>query len=106
MYGTIVWSGCGELNFPESFRAGQRLSSGLPYPGQGHIAFINSSGRYTTVTDETDLQRIWQSISCQKEFQHYYCSKPCHKRVAVYLYTPSVGIGDPADAYYLVFTEQ
>ena len=106
MYGTIVWSGCGELNFPESFRAGQRLSSGLPYPGQGHIAFINSSGRYTTVTDETDLQRIWQSISCQKEFQHYYYSKPCHKRVAVYLYTPSVGIGDPADAYYLVFTEQ
>ena len=106
MDGTIVWSGCGELNFPESFRAGQRLSSSLHYPGQGHIAFINSSGRYTTVTDETDLQRIWQSISCQKEFQHYYFSKPCHKRVAVYLYTPSVGVGNPADAYYLVFTEQ
>lgn len=105
MDGSIIWSGCGELNFPESFRAGQRLSSGIPYPGQGRIAFISSSGHYRTVTDETDLQRIWQSISRQKEFLHYYHSKP-GKRVAVYLYTPSVGIGDPADAYYLVFTEQ
>ena len=105
MDGSIIWNGCGELNFPASFRAGQRLSSGMPYPGQGRIAFINNGGRYRTVTDETDLQRIWQSVSRQKEFQHYYHSKPC-KRVAVYLYTPSVGLGDPADAYYLVFTEQ
>lgn len=105
MDGSIIWNGCGELNFPASFRAGQRLNSGMPYPGQGRIAFINNGGRYRTVTDETDLQRIWQSVSRQKEFQHYYHSKPC-KRVAVYLYTPSVGLGDPADAFYLVFTEQ
>ncbi len=104
MDGSIIWSGCGELNFPDSFRAGLPMDNALPYPGQSHIAFINDGGHYETVTDERDLQYIWQSVSRQKEFQHYYGNSS--KKVAVYLYTPSVGIGDPADAYYLVFTEQ
>ena len=104
MDGTIIWSGCGELNFPESFRAGQRLSNVLPYPGQSRIAFINEEGHYTTVSDDTELQRIWHTLSRQKEFRHYFGRTS--KKVAVYLYTPSVGVGNPADAYYLVFTEQ
>ena len=104
MDGTIIWSGCGHLNFPDNFRAGLPMDNGLPYPGQSRIAFINDGGHYETVTDERELQYIWQSVSRQKEFQHYYGNSS--KKVAVYLYTPSVGVGDPADAYYLVFTEQ
>ena len=104
MDGTIIWAGCGALNFPDSFRAGHRLASGMPYPGQGRIAFINNEGHYTAVTDEYELQRIWQTLSHQQEFRHYYTHSS--KRVAVYLYTPSVGVGNPADAYYLVFTER
>lgn len=104
MDGTIIWAGCGELNFPDNFRAGLPMDNGLPYPGQNRIAFINDGGHYETVTDERDLQYIWQSVSRQKEFQHYYGNSS--KKVAVYLYTPSVGVGNPADAYYLVFTEQ
>ena len=105
-HGSIVWMGCGELEFPESFRAGQKLSNGLPYPGQTKIAFINDEGQYCTVSaaQEVGLQRIWQTLSKQEEFQHYYNNT--HKKVAVYLYTPSMGLGDPADWYYLVFTEQ
>lgn len=105
-HGSIVWMGCGNLEFPESFRAGQKLNSGLPYPGQSKIAFINDQGQYCTVNaaQEIDLQRIWQTLSKQEEFQHYYSNT--HKKVAVYLYTPSMGLGDPADWYYLVFTEQ
>ena len=105
-HGSIVWMGCGELEFPESFRAGQKLSNGLPYPGQSKIAFINDEGQYCTVNaaQEVGLQRIWQTLSKQWEFQHYYNNS--HKKVAVYLYTPSMGLGDPADWYYLVFTEQ
>ena len=104
MDGTIIWSGCGHLNFPDNFRAGLPMDNGLPYPGQSRISFINDGGNYVTVTDERELQYIWQSVSRQKEFQHYYGNSS--KKVAVYLYTPSVGVGDPADAYYLVFTEQ
>jgi hypothetical protein len=105
-HGSIIWMGCGKLMFPESFKAGQTLSNGLPYPGQSKIAFINNEGLYCTVdsAQEVNLQRIWQTLSKQVEFQHYYNNSS--KKVAVYLYTPSVGIGNPADAYYLVFTEQ
>ncbi|MBQ3733310.1 MAG: hypothetical protein II859_05050 [Bacteroidales bacterium] len=104
MDGSIIWSGCGALNFPDNFRAGLPMDNGLSYPGQSRIAFINDGGNYVTVTNERELQYIWQSVSRQKEFQHYYGNSS--KKVAVYLYTPSVGVGDPADAYYLVFTEQ
>ena len=104
MDGSIVWNGCGALNFPDNFRAGLPMDNGLPYPGQSRISFINDGGHYETVTDENELKYIWQSVSQQKEFQHYYGNSS--KKVAVYLYTPSVGVGDPADAYYLVFTEQ
>lgn len=104
MDGTIIWAGCGELNFPSSFRAGHHVNGNMSYPGQSHIAFIDNGDDLITVTDESELQRIWQTLSKQEEFQHYYGNT--HKKVAVYLYTPSVGFGDPADWYYLVFTEQ
>lgn len=104
MDGTIIWSGCGELSFPSSFRAGRQLNGSVSYPGQAHISFINNEGDYITVTDESELQRVWQTLSKQEEFRHYYGNT--QKKVAVYLYTPSVGVANPADAYYLVFTEQ
>lgn len=102
--GTIVWNGCGKLEFPDNFRAGLPLINDLPYPGQDRIAFINDAGAYTTTTDETYLRNIWNTLSKQKEFQYYY--EHSHKKVAVYLYAPSVGLFDPYAAYYLVFTEQ
>lgn len=104
MSGTIIWMGCGVLDFPASFRAGEPFNKAMPYPGQEHFAFINEQGQYTVVTDESDLQHVWQSVSRQIEFQHYYNNSS--KKVAVYLYRPSIGMGNPADAYYLVFTEQ
>lgn len=102
--GTIIWSGCGKLSFPEHFRAGYPLEKGLPFPGLDRIGFINNNGEYTSTTDETELRNIWQTLSKQKEFQHYFDNSA--KKVAVYLYTPSVGMGNPYDFYYLVFTEQ
>ena len=104
MSGDITWMGCGQLEFPTGFRAGRQLNNRLPYPGQNKISFINDAGTYQTVTDDADLQRIWQTVSKQQEFRRYYANS--HKKVAVYLYTPSVGIGNPADWYYLVFIEQ
>jgi len=104
--GSIVWMGCGMLDFPESFKAGNQTNNGLPYPGQGRIAFINDNGQYCIVNTEQEifLQRIWQILSKQEEFRYYYGKT--HKKVAVYLYAPSEGVGDPADWYYLVFVEQ
>lgn len=102
--GTIIWSGCGRLGFPESFRAGLPVQNGLAYPGQERFAFISDDRTYLTEDKEQDLRHIWESVSKQKEFQCYYAHSS--KKVAVYLYTPSVGMMDPNVACYFVFTEQ
>ena len=104
-YGDIIWMGCGMMQYPQpsSFVTGPANYLNLPYPGQSRISHYNGT-RHTTVTDETNLRNIWNTISIQSEFQYFYSRTT--KKVAVYLYTPSVGVGNPADWYYLVFVEQ
>ena len=102
--GTIVWSGCGQLAFPEPFRAGLPVKEAIPFPGIEHFARLGEDGQYTETVNEWEMKHIWQSVSYQKEFQHYFGNST--KKVAVYLYAPSVGMFDPYEAYYLVFVEQ
>ena len=102
--GTIVWNGCGKLSFPESFRAGLPIKEALPFPGVERFARLSEGGQYVASADEWEMKHIWQSVSYQKEFQHYYGNS--NKKVAVFLYTPSVGLFNPDAAYYLVFVEQ
>jgi hypothetical protein len=104
-HGDIIWMGCGMMQYPQpsSFVTGPSNNLNLPYPGQSRISHYNGT-RHTTVTDETNLRNIWNTISIQSEFQYFYSRTT--KKVAVYLYTPSVGCGNPADWYYLVFVEQ
>ncbi len=102
--GTIVWSGCGALSFPESFRAGLPEKEAIPFPGVERFARLSEGGQYVETANEWEMKHIWQSVSYQKEFQHYYGNS--NKKVAVYLYAPSIGLFDPYAAYYLVFVEQ
>ena len=110
MDGDIIWMGCGELHFPETFIKGKSSGTYTPeftqYPGNEKISFINHYGNYTTEIDfpETDLHYVWQTLSDCEEFMSYY--NQTYKKVAVYPYTPSVGVGDPYDWYYLVFVER
>ena len=104
MDGTIVWNGCGQLTFPKRFRAGLPVEETIPFPGIERFAQLSDDGKYIESNSPKDLQYIWQSVSNQKEFQHYYGNST--KRVAVYLYAPSVGLFNPYVAYYLVFVEQ
>ena len=116
MDGDIIWMGCGELHFPETFVKGNSsgtyvpeytMKSGLEYPGNGRISYIDESGNYTaeiTNFPEADLHYVWQTLSDCEEFMSYY--NQTYKKVAVYPYTPSVGVGNPYEWYYLVFVER
>ena len=114
MDGSIIWAGCGELNFPETFVKGNSsntyvpeytMKRGLSFPSD-RISYIDADGSYVQDVDESDndLGYIWQTLSAQDEFMSYY--EQTSKKVAVYLYTPSVGVGNPYDAYYMVFVER
>lgn len=114
MDGSIIWAGCGELNFPETFVKGNSsntyvpeytMKHGLSFPSD-RISYIDADGSYVQDVDESDndLGYIWQTLSEQEEFMSYY--EQTSKKVAVYLYTPSVGLGDPYEWYYMVFVER
>ena len=101
--GSIVWMGCGEMDFPTNWVTGRENYLLMAYPGQERFSFIDESGTHQKVTDETELRKVWESVSMTEAFQWFY--NHSSKRAAVYLYRPSVGIGNPADWYYLVFVE-
>ncbi len=100
MDGSIIWAGCGALNFPETL-----MKRGLSFPSD-RISYIDADGNYVQDVDESDndLGYIWQTLSSQEEFMSYY--EQTSKKVAVFLYQPSVGVGDPYDWYYMVFVER
>ena len=102
--GAIIWNGCGKLAFPEQFRAGLPTDAGIAYPGTERVAMITENGQYSPILNEREIKYIWESVSKQKEFQYYFTNST--KKLAIFLYTPSVGLMNPADADYLIFTEQ
>ena len=102
--GAIIWNGCGKLAFPEQFRAGLPTDAGIAYPGTERVAMITENGQYSPILNEREIKYIRESVSKQKEFQYYFTNST--KKLAIFLYTPSVGLMNPADADYLIFTEQ
>lgn len=98
--GTIVWMGCGKMDYPTGFVMGKSNLFNIPSMGENGMSYI---GGGSEDLDKREQLRIWQSVSKMESFQWFYSRT--QKKVAVYLYTPSVGMGDPADWYYLVFVE-
>ena len=109
-YGGIFWMGCGNLHFPTSFMELPAQSAGLSYPGNDRVCLIDISGAQQTlpwehgIVDETMIENVWETISKQPEFHNYYSKT--NKKVAVFLYTPSVGGGNPADWDFIIFVEK
>ena len=109
-YGNIFWMGLGQLFFPTSFIELPAQTAGLPYPGNDKICLIDQMGAqaplswWNDIGGETTIENIWETISKQPEFQYYYSKT--NKKVAVYLYTPSLGPGNPADWDFIIFVEK
>ena len=89
-----------EYYYQQAERVAQALIDAQKPCGGWHYMYDYAGEASTKEWYATIGRQAWRL----EEFQHYYGNSS--KKVAVYLYTPSVGIGDPADAYYLVFTEQ
>ena len=109
-HGSIIWSGCGNLFFPTSFVELPAQTTGLPFPENDRICLIDNTGAQQTLpwitglVDETMIENVWETISKQPEFQYYYSKT--NKKIAMYLYTPSVGGGNPADWDFFIFVEK
>ena len=89
--GTIIWMGCGQIIFPESFDSANSfatLESELQQPDTSRFQIIF----YELYNQPINYANIWNAISKLKIVSYYLNGS---KKIGLFLYTPSVGIGDP-----------
>ncbi|HTM66214.1 MAG TPA: hypothetical protein VL093_07840 [Flavipsychrobacter sp.] len=88
--GDIIWMGKGDIAFPQSFTAASNypvIPAAVPMPDTNRFQKIyGASG--------LNYASLWAAID---KLQATSCYLDEGKRIGVFLYTPSVGIGDPAE---------
>lgn len=102
--GTIVWMGLGERNYPETLQGVNDFTTtpeAVEMPNES--MFINVMYDENAYYDEDlDYSLLWDAIKNLKIVQNYRNSNP-DETIKVFLYTPSVGLGNPADwDYYII----
>lgn len=97
--GTIVWMGCGEMNYPASLNDASEFSS-ISNP----VAMPDSTGFqivHEIYPADFDKSSLWDAVSKLDIVRRYM---EAGNKVGIFLYSPSVGVGDPADwDYFLIF---
>lgn len=98
--GSIIWMGTGEIHIPQNILAANQfnhvLTSDYVYPRGGFENVFNPNEQ------EYDYSQIWSSVQGLVKVREYLSSNP-NASVKLFLYTPSVGIGNPADWDWIIF---
>lgn len=100
--GSIIWMGTGERKFPTNFASVDNFSTienSITKPDDSDFQFIHQTYSQTDI----DYQPIWDAISNLKVVEDYLTS---HKKIGVFIYAPSVGVGDPNTwDYYVILNK-
>lgn len=96
--GSIIWMGTGQIKYPEHFEALNKFSTmettiEQPDPSEFQIVF------YNLYNQPIDYVSIWGSINNLEIVSDYLKS---NKNIGLFLYTPSVGVGDPYEWNWFV----
>jgi hypothetical protein len=99
-YGTIIWMGKGEMTFPENLLTADKFdyvaTDDYVIPSAG---FENVFNPYEKTYD---YNKVWSSVQALVKVRQYLRSNP-DATVKLFLYTPSVGMGNPADWDWIIF---
>ncbi len=96
--GSIIWMGRGKIKFPSAFDTSTtfiRMGSALAQPDSSRFQKIFYENFQTV-----NATAIWNAINKLKVTQDY---NQFNKRIGLFLYTPSVGIGNPLEWDWIVF---
>ncbi len=101
--GTIHWMGLGKMTYPESLMASYNFkivdTKDIRYPVNGFENAFNPSNQKYEYVD------IWLSVQNLEKVREYLKANPTEK-VKLFLYTPSVGEGDPSNWYWLIYLKK
>lgn len=97
--GTIVWNGMGTITYPENFEPANSfeitLTNDFIFPTEGFENVFNPE------QETYDYQTIWNAVQSLVKAREYIIANPDAK-VKIFLYTPSVGIGNPGEWDWII----
>ncbi|MSP84277.1 MAG: hypothetical protein EXR18_00410 [Flavobacteriaceae bacterium] len=98
--GTIFWMGLGQINYP------QNLLNANQFDRTETADFATPIAGFENVFNPNNLtynyNTIWDSVQSLRKVRQYLNSNP-NATVKIFLYTPSVGIGNPSDWDWIIF---
>lgn len=95
--GTIIWGGTGAVTYPTEIDLPNTFpitSDELPLPDIDRFEKVIYD-EFAYYPDPIEYSNIWNSINNLEVVSNYLNSNP-NGKISLFLYTPSVGIGDPA----------
>lgn len=97
--GDIVWMGLGQINYPQNMLAANQFEAVLT----DDIIFPTTNFHH--ILPEPNLSnnynQVWMAVQNLVKVRQYLISNPTGV-VHLYLYTPSVGVGNPADWKWII----
>ncbi|TXD82066.1 hypothetical protein ESY86_17695 [Subsaximicrobium wynnwilliamsii] len=102
--GTIIWMGLGLMEYPASIKPAssfETLEEALPLPSAEAFSKVMYD-EYAYYPEDMNLATIWSAIDKLAVVKDFRQSNP-EAKIQLFLYTPSVGIGDPADWDWMLF---
>lgn len=97
--GTIHWMGRGKMTFPEKLEPASVFkhvsTEDLRYPN-GFENVFNPDNM------ELNYEMPWHSVQGLVKTREFLAANP-NQKAKLFLYTPSVGVGDPEDWYWVIY---
>lgn|SRR5690554_6913114 len=104
--GTIHWMGTGKMIFPEKLQPADKFNAAvtldLVTPINGYENIFNPDNRDF---DHEDYYKVWLKVQQLTKAREYLRATPLQK-VKMFLYTPSVGEGDPLTWKWIIYLQK
>lgn len=98
--GGIIWAGLGRIKQPQSILLASQFDT------VGTTDIITPAAGFENIFNPNnygfDYTPVWLSVQKLAKVREYVKANP-NATVKLFLYTPSVGIGNPADADWIIF---
>lgn len=102
-HGTIHWMGLGKMTFPKSLHPAESFKNidtkDLAYPMGGFDNVFNPNN------EKYEYNQVWLSVQGLVKVREYLRANP-NQKAKLFLYTPSVGVGNPADWYWIIYLKK
>ena len=97
--GTIVWNGLGQINYPQNLLDANLFDRVMT---ADYVSPISGFENVFNPNNSTyNYNTIWTSVQSLVKVRQYLISNP-NATVKIFLYTPSVGIGNPAEWDWII----